>query len=72
AQAVTDFLVANQNQLLCYLTIHSYSQLILVPYGHPNISAPNYDELMEVGLAAANAIKAVHGKNYKVGTSPDV
>ncbi|RXN29945.1 carboxypeptidase O [Labeo rohita] len=72
AKAVTDFLVANQNQLLCYLTIHSYSQLILVPYGHPNISAPNYDELMEVGLAAANAIKAVHGKSYKVGTSPDV
>jgi len=27
---------------------------------------------MEVGLAAANAIKAVHGKSYKVGTSPDV
>lgn len=27
---------------------------------------------MEVGLAAAKAIKAVHGKSYKVGTSPDV
>ncbi|XP_058616458.1 carboxypeptidase O [Onychostoma macrolepis] len=72
AKAVTDFLGAHQNQLLCYLTIHSYGQLILVPYGHPNISAPNYDELMEVGLAAAKAIVAVHGKSYKVGTSPDV
>ncbi|ROI62491.1 Carboxypeptidase O [Anabarilius grahami] len=72
AKAVTDFLGAHQNQMLCYLTIHSYGQLILVPYGHPNISAPNYDELMEVGLAAAKAIKAVHGKSYKVGTSPDV
>uniref|UniRef100_A0A672LLF5 Carboxypeptidase O n=1 Tax=Sinocyclocheilus grahami TaxID=75366 RepID=A0A672LLF5_SINGR len=46
--------------------------LILVPYGHPNISAPNYDELMEVGLAVAKAIEAVHGKSYKVGSSPDV
>lgn len=72
AEAVTDFLGAHQNHLLCYLTIHSYGQLILVPYGHPNISAPNYDELMEVGLAAAKAIKAVHGKSYKVGSSPDV
>ncbi len=27
---------------------------------------------MEVGLAAAKAITAVHGKNYKVGTSPDI
>ncbi|XP_026061523.1 carboxypeptidase O [Carassius auratus] len=72
AKAVTDFLGMHQNQLLCYLTIHSYGQLILVPYGHPNISAPNYDELMEVGLAAAKAIKSVHGKSYKVGSSPDV
>lgn len=27
---------------------------------------------MEVGLAAARAIKKVHGMNYTVGTSPDV
>uniref|UniRef100_A0A673G340 Carboxypeptidase O n=1 Tax=Sinocyclocheilus rhinocerous TaxID=307959 RepID=A0A673G340_9TELE len=46
--------------------------LILVPYGHPNISAPNYDELMEVGLVAIKAIESVHGKSYKVGSSPDV
>ncbi|XP_026060467.1 carboxypeptidase O-like [Carassius auratus] len=71
-KAVTDFLGAHQNEMLCYLTIHSPSQMILVPYGVPNISAPNYDELMEVGLAAAKAISAVHGKSYKVGTPPDV
>uniref|UniRef100_A0A671MB18 Carboxypeptidase O n=1 Tax=Sinocyclocheilus anshuiensis TaxID=1608454 RepID=A0A671MB18_9TELE len=72
AKAITEFLGMHQNQLLCYLTIHSYGQLILVPYGHPNISAPNYDELMEVGLAAVKAIESVHGKSYKVGSSPDV
>ena len=27
---------------------------------------------MDVGLAAAEAIKKVHGKHYKVGTSPDI
>ncbi|XP_066516827.1 carboxypeptidase O [Hoplias malabaricus] len=72
AVAVTNFLSENRDQILCFLTIHSYGQLILVPYGHPNISAPNYDELMEVGLAAAKAIKDVHGTDYTVGTSPDV
>ncbi|KAL1022064.1 hypothetical protein UPYG_G00021750 [Umbra pygmaea] len=72
AQAVTDMLVKMSGDILAFLTIHSYSQLILVPYGHPNISAPNYDELMEVGLGAAKAIKDVHGMDYTVGTSPDV
>jgi hypothetical protein len=27
---------------------------------------------MEVGLGAAKAIKAVHGMDYTVGTSPDI
>lgn len=36
------------NKTLCFLTIHSAGQLILLPYGHPEISAPNYDELVSV------------------------
>uniref|UniRef100_A0A8D2ZJY6 Carboxypeptidase O n=1 Tax=Scophthalmus maximus TaxID=52904 RepID=A0A8D2ZJY6_SCOMX len=72
AQAVTDFVGSRKDDFLCFLTIHSYGQLLLVPYGHPNFTADNYDELMEVGLAAADAIRGVHGKNYKVGTSPAI
>ncbi|KAJ8372566.1 hypothetical protein AAFF_G00281430 [Aldrovandia affinis] len=72
AVAVTEFVGQRVGEILCFLTIHSYGQLILVPYGHPEITAPNYDELMQVGLAAAQAIKDVHGMNYIVGTSPDV
>ena len=34
------------DDILCYLTIHSSGQLILLPYGHPQITAPNYDELV--------------------------
>lgn len=72
AQAVADFLGSRKDDFLCFLTIHSYGQLLLVPYGHPNFTASNYDELMEVGLGAAEAIKKIHGMHYTVGTSPDV
>ncbi|XP_049919237.1 carboxypeptidase O isoform X2 [Epinephelus moara] len=72
AQAVTYFVGSRKEDFLCFLTIHSYSQLLLIPYGHPNFTAANYDELMEVGLGAADAIRRVHGMNYTVGTSPDV
>ncbi|XP_068446845.1 carboxypeptidase O-like [Clinocottus analis] len=70
--AVTYFVGTRKEDFLCFLTIHSYSQLLLVPYGNPNFTASNYDELMKVGLAAAAVIKSVHGMNYTVGTSPDV
>ncbi|XP_035533513.1 carboxypeptidase O [Morone saxatilis] len=72
AQAVTYFVGSRKEDFLCFLTIHSYGQLLLVPYGHPNFTASNYKELMDVGLAAADAIRKVHGKTYTVGTSPDV
>ncbi|XP_042371266.1 carboxypeptidase O-like, partial [Plectropomus leopardus] len=60
------------NQTLCFLTIHSAGQLILLPYGHPEISAPNYNELVSVGEAAAAEMKKVHGMDYTVGTSPQI
>ncbi|KAM9820895.1 carboxypeptidase O-like [Neosynchiropus ocellatus] len=72
AQAVTYFVGSRSEDILCFLTIHSYGQLLLLPYGHPNFTASNYEELMDVGLAAADAIRAVHGTNYTVGTSPAV
>ncbi|XP_037552300.1 carboxypeptidase O-like [Nematolebias whitei] len=72
AQALTDFVKSRKEDFLCFLTIHSYGQLLLLPFGHPNYTATNYKELMKVGLGAAEAILKVHGKNYTVGTSPDV
>ncbi|KAK2856797.1 hypothetical protein Q5P01_005532 [Channa striata] len=66
------FNCTRKDDFLCFLTIHSYGQLVLVPYGNPNFTASNYDELMKVGLAAAHEIWKVHGKNYTVGSSPDV
>ncbi|KAF7214852.1 carboxypeptidase O isoform X1 [Nothobranchius furzeri] len=72
AQAVTYFLGTRIDDFLCFLTIHSYGQLLLVPFGNPNFTASNYDELMEVGQGAAEAIRKVHGQIYRVGSSPDI
>ncbi|XP_041807033.1 carboxypeptidase O-like [Chelmon rostratus] len=72
AKAVMDFVGGMVKQTLCFLTIHSAGQLILLPYGHPEISAPNYHELVSVGEAAAAEMKKVHGMDYTVGTSPQI
>ncbi|XP_029941749.1 carboxypeptidase O-like [Salarias fasciatus] len=71
-QFLTYFVGSRKDDFLCFLTIHSYGQLLLVPYGHPNFTAHNYAELMEVGTAAAGAIEKVHGKIYRVGSSPEI
>lgn len=47
-KAVVDFVQSKSKDILCFLTIHSFGQMILFPYGHPNIKAPNYDELVRL------------------------
>ncbi|KAK5861384.1 hypothetical protein PBY51_022787 [Eleginops maclovinus] len=72
ASAVMNLVGQMVDQTLCFLTIHSAGQLILLPYGHPQISAPNYDELVSVGEAAAAEMNKLHGMGYTVGTSPQI
>ncbi|XP_072300798.1 carboxypeptidase O-like isoform X4 [Eucyclogobius newberryi] len=72
ARALTQFVETISDRVLAFLTIHSYGQLLLIPYGHPEVIAPNQDELMEVGVAAAEAMEKVHGMKYKAGTSPTI
>ncbi|XP_072300181.1 carboxypeptidase O-like [Eucyclogobius newberryi] len=72
AQSVMNFIDNMMKKVLCFLTIHSAGQLILLPYGHPQIKAPNYEELVSVGEAAAAEMKKVHGMSYTVGTSPQI
>ncbi|CAL1582689.1 unnamed protein product [Knipowitschia caucasica] len=72
ARAVMDFIGEMSEKVLCFLTIHSAGQLILLPYGHPQIKAPNYEELVSVGEAAAAQMKKLHGMTYRVGTSPQI
>ncbi|XP_049628857.1 carboxypeptidase O [Suncus etruscus] len=71
-KALSSFIEANKKSIVCYLTIHSYGQLILLPYGYTKNKPINYDEMLQVGKKAANALKAKHGTNYKVGSSADI
>ncbi|KAL4609054.1 carboxypeptidase O precursor-like [Arapaima gigas] len=72
ASAVTSLVESLKARMLCFFTIHSHGQLILVPYGYPEIVAPNYGELMQVAQEASKAIKSVHGMEYTVGAPPAV
>ncbi|XP_048455159.1 carboxypeptidase O [Rhincodon typus] len=67
--AVATFLRDHLQDILCYLTIHSYGQLILTPYGYTNTTANNHEEMMRVGEKAADALERKHGTKFKVGPS---
>ncbi|KAF5910538.1 hypothetical protein HPG69_004625 [Diceros bicornis minor] len=71
-QAVSSLIESQKENVVCFLTIHSYGQLILTPYGYTTNKSSNHEELIQVGQKAANALKAKHGTNYRVGASADI
>ena len=50
-----------------YNNVHSYSQLILLPWGFTSDQPDNIESLTRVAEAGNDALYAVHGSRYKVG-----
>lgn len=71
AQHLRDFL-ANNKGIKAYLTLHSYGQYLLYPWGYADILCDNWKELDDLGQNINAAISAVNGTTYTVGGSTQV
>ncbi|XP_056392630.1 carboxypeptidase O-like [Hyla sarda] len=71
-QALSQLVTTHKSDILCFLTMHSYGQLILLPYGYTKDPSVNHDEKLSVGQAAASKIKETHGLNYTVGSASHI
>ncbi len=65
-QAIRDFVMAHPN-ITAYIDFHSYSELILWPWGYtPNLS-PDDAAFAEIGNEMFTRIQSVHGHSYGHG-----
>ncbi|XP_063977415.1 carboxypeptidase B-like isoform X2 [Diachasmimorpha longicaudata] len=71
-KAMADYIMANRHNIKLYLTLHSYNQMWLVPWGHTHTKPTDYADLAKIARKAAKAIAKVHGTAYKVGSSADL
>lgn len=67
---VRDFINTIKDKLVFYNSIHSYSQLILLPWGYTYDLPNDYGVMEEVFLHGSDALTAVHGKYYETGCIP--
>ncbi|NXJ14892.1 CBPO Carboxypeptidase, partial [Odontophorus gujanensis] len=68
-RAVVQLIESKKSDILCYLTIHSYGQYILTPYGSTTKPPSNNEELMHVAQTAAAALMEKYGTSYEVGST---
>ncbi|XP_041531488.1 carboxypeptidase A2 isoform X2 [Microtus oregoni] len=65
-KSIVDF-IKSHGQVKAFITLHSYSQLLMYPYGYKCTKPDNSDELDEVAQKAAKSLTGLHGTKYKVG-----
>ncbi|XGW20637.1 hypothetical protein V3C99_003985 [Haemonchus contortus] len=70
--AVRDYLEANKPE--AFITLHSYSQMWLIPFGHRKRSYPQdyYTALRPLAEKATKALYDLYGTKYKIGTGADI
>ncbi|XP_013170612.1 PREDICTED: zinc carboxypeptidase-like [Papilio xuthus] len=78
ARAVADYVLMlnNQGRLIYYFGLHSYTQLIVVPYSHitaeESSKLTNYADMYEIAARGAEKLKERFGTEYRVGVSADI
>ncbi|XP_012520199.1 PREDICTED: carboxypeptidase A4 isoform X2 [Propithecus coquereli] len=65
-KSVVDF-IQKHGHFKCFIDLHSYSQLLMYPYGYTVKKAPDADELDVVARRAAKALASLLGTEYQVG-----
>ncbi|XP_043083446.1 carboxypeptidase A2 [Puntigrus tetrazona] len=64
---LADFITEHGN-FKSFMTLHSYKQLLMYPYGYSGTDAPDRTELHDVASQASKALNSWHGTVYKVGS----
>ncbi|KAM9076968.1 LOW QUALITY PROTEIN: carboxypeptidase A2 [Megaptera novaeangliae] len=65
-KSIVDF-IKSPGKVTAFITFHSYSQLLMFPYGYTCAESQKFDELNEVAQKAAQSLTSLHGTKYKVG-----
>ncbi|XP_003813529.2 carboxypeptidase A2 [Pan paniscus] len=65
-KSIVDF-IKSHGKVKAFITLHSYSQLLMFPYGYKCTKLDDFDELSEVAQKAAQSLRSLHGTKYKVG-----
>ncbi|KAI4896246.1 hypothetical protein NFI96_033900, partial [Prochilodus magdalenae] len=64
---LANFIRSNKAVIKAYLTVHSYSQLLLFPYSYKYDLAADHTELLKVANGATQALTSLYGTQYTNG-----
>ncbi|XP_030072038.1 carboxypeptidase B [Microcaecilia unicolor] len=67
-KALADFIRSKKSTIKAYLTIHSYSQMLLFPYSYKSSLTKDHAELNSISKAAVNQLASLYNTKYTYGS----
>lgn len=65
-RAMSNFIKEHRDRIIIYLTLHSYSQMWLMPWSSTKERHNDYDDLLYMGRKAIESLRKTHGTNYNL------
>ncbi|XP_011872350.1 PREDICTED: zinc carboxypeptidase-like [Vollenhovia emeryi] len=66
-KSMSEYIGTISNKFYAYIAFHSYSQLLLIPYGHTKAHLDNYNDLLGIGRKSITALAKRYGTKFTVG-----
>ncbi|XP_058446250.1 zinc carboxypeptidase A 1-like [Malaya genurostris] len=70
-KTLSEYIQSLKGKLRTYISFHSYSQLLLFPYGYTSEHASNYDDLNSIAKATVTSLARRYGTQYTYGNVYD-
>ncbi|XP_012526206.3 zinc carboxypeptidase [Monomorium pharaonis] len=66
-KSMSEYIESISDKFYAYISFHSYSQLLMYPYGYTKEHLDNHEDLHAIGLKSAAALEQKYGTQYRVG-----
>ena len=71
-QNVRDFILAHNDKIKFFNTLHSYGQFIILPWSYTNaVKPPSYKRIEKLAKKGNAALRKVHDTVYEIGTAEE-
>ncbi|CAB3388305.1 Hypothetical predicted protein [Cloeon dipterum] len=71
-KAMTDFILSRRDEIKVYLTLHSYGQMWLVPWGYKADKPDDYYDMYVLAEQGVEALERVRNTDYLLGTADEL
>ncbi|KAL6261345.1 hypothetical protein P5V15_006442 [Pogonomyrmex californicus] len=66
-RTMSEYIRSISDKFYAYISFHSYSQLLMFPYGYTTAHLENYEDLYDIAAKSVAALKKRYGTEYRYG-----